>query len=123
MLTYALDEYGDFEGLKHTTGPIYIGGLIYDDNSVDGEEKLERKRVKAYYEAVIEDTASDSQNPAGFSYPEALHSDGNGGRDHNIVRPVKEKIQSSLAEFIRHGTYKGSITCRIHNIDVRKHIN
>lgn len=108
MLTYALDEFGDFEGLKHTSEPIFIGGLIYDDHSVIGEEKLERKRVKAYYEAVIDDAASTAQNAAGFSYPEALHSDGNGNRDHNIVRPVKEKVQSSLAEFIRRGTYKGN---------------
>ena len=31
MLTYALDEYGDFEGLKKDREPIFIGGLIYDD--------------------------------------------------------------------------------------------
>ena len=30
MFTYALDEYGDFEGLKNTNKPIYIGGVIYD---------------------------------------------------------------------------------------------
>ena len=107
MLTYALDEYGDFEGLKNTNEPIYIGGLIYDDHSVNGEEKLERKRVKAYYEAVIADAAFDAQNTAGFVYPEALHSDGNANRNHNIVRPVKEKIRTSLAEFIQRGTYKG----------------
>lgn len=27
MFTYALDEYGDFEGLKNTNKPIYIGGV------------------------------------------------------------------------------------------------
>lgn len=108
MLTYALDEYGDFEGLEHTNAPIYIGGLIYDDHSVTGEETLERKRVKTYYESVIADAALDAQNTTGFSYPEALHSNGDRNRDHNVVRPVKEKIRSSLAEFIRRGTYMGN---------------
>lgn len=107
MLTYALDEYGDFEGIKHSNEPIYIGGLIYDDKSFNGEEKNERKRVRAYYEAVIAEAASNAQNASGFSYPEALHSDGNGSRDHNVVRPVKERINASLAEFIQHGTYNG----------------
>lgn len=107
MLTYALDEYGDFEGLKHSNEPIYIGGLIYDDHSVNEEERIERKRVKAYYEAVIADAAADAQNSSGFSYPEALHSDGNGSRDHFVVRPVKEIIRTTLAEFIKCGTYKG----------------
>lgn len=108
MLTYALDEYGDFEGLQHKNEPIYIGGLIYDDHSVNGETVLERKRVKAYYESVIADVASNTPNIDGFSYPEALHSDGNRFRDHNIVRPVKEKIRTSLAEFVQHGTYMGN---------------
>ena len=38
MFTYALDEYGDFEGLKNTNKPIYIGGVIYDDHSIRREE-------------------------------------------------------------------------------------
>ena len=106
MLTYALDEYGDFEGLKQKNGPIFIGGVIYDDHSVNGEEKIERKRIKAYYEAAIADAALEAQNTVGFSYPKALHSDGNGNRDRCVVRPVKEKVRSSLAEFIQYGTYK-----------------
>ena len=108
MLTYALDEYGDFEGLNHTNAPVYIGGLIYDDHFLRGEVKLERRRVKAYFESVITDAALNAQTTDGFSYPEALHSDGNRNRDCNIVRPVKEKIRSSLAEFIRKGTYMGN---------------
>ena len=38
MFTYALDEYGDFEGLKNVSEPVYIGGLIYGDNSVKGNK-------------------------------------------------------------------------------------
>ena len=45
MFTYALDEYGDFEGLKNTNKPIYIGGVIYDDHSIRREEVIERKRI------------------------------------------------------------------------------
>ena len=41
MFTYALDEYGDFEGLKNTNKPIYIGGVIYDDHSIRREEVIE----------------------------------------------------------------------------------
>ena len=58
MFTYALDEYGDFEGLKNAIEPIYIGGVIYDDHSIWGEEVIERKRIKAYYESVISEAAS-----------------------------------------------------------------
>ena len=108
MLTYALDEYGDFEGLKQSNEPIYIGGLIYDDHNVNGEEKLERNRIKAYYESVIADAAVTAQNTGGFVYPEALHSDGDSNRNHYVVRPVKEKIRTSLAEFIQRGTYIGN---------------
>lgn len=108
MLTYALDEYGDFEGVKHAHEPIYIAGLIYDDHSVAEEEENERKRIKAYYRKVIREAADHAQNPDDFSYPEALHSDGNGSRDHRVVRPVKECIRTSIAEFIRYGTYKGN---------------
>lgn len=53
MFTYALDEYGDFEGLKNTNKPIYIGGVIYDDHSIRREEVIERKRIKAYYKCRI----------------------------------------------------------------------
>lgn len=108
MLTYALDEYGDFEGFKKVNEPIYIGGLIYDDHFVNKEETIERNRIKAYYESVILDAASEAKNQKGFCYPEALHSDGNRGRDHNIVKPVKEVVMDTLAEFIRRGTYKGN---------------
>lgn len=110
MLTYALDEYGDFEGLRQTKEPVYIGGLIYDDHSVDRETSCERKRVEAYYQAVIEDAAAAAgvqKGTNGFKYPEALHSNKNKQRDHNVVRHVKEKVRTTLAEFIKHGTYGG----------------
>lgn len=108
MFTYALDEYGDFEGLKNTNKPIYIGGVIYDDHSIRREEVIERKRIKAYYKSVISEAAPIANCTSNFSYPEALHSNGDADRDHNAVRPVKEIVKSTLAEFIRRGTYKGN---------------
>lgn len=122
MLTYALDEYGDFEGLSHVKGPIYIAGLIYDDHSVNGEDSNERKRIKAYYKSVIEDAASHSPNPSDFSYPEALHSNGDKDRDHTVVRPVKEIVRNSIAEFIQDGTYKGDRLPSIHDRQGEYHI-
>ena len=107
MLTISLDEYGDFEGLKGVNEPVYIGGLIYDDHGADREEHTERKRVRAYYEAVIADAAGDASDTRGFTYPEALHSDGDRAKDHNVVRPVKDRVSRSIAEFIRYGTYNG----------------
>ena len=108
MFTYALDEYGDFEGLKNTNKPIYIGGVIYDDHSIRREEVIERKRIKAYYKSVISEAASIANCTSNFSYPEALHSNGDADRNRNVVRPVKEIVKSTLAEFIRRGTYKGN---------------
>lgn len=110
MFTYALDEYGDFEGLKNTNKPIYIGGVIYDDHSIRREEVIERKRIKAYYKSVISEAASIANCTSNFSYPEALHSNGDADRNRNVVRPVKEIVKSTLAEFIRRGTYK-EINC------------
>ena len=94
--------------MNNTNEPVYIAGLIYDDHSVEGDSEEERKRIKAYYKSIIRDAKSEStaKDADSFSYPEVLHSNGDGGRDHNIVRPVKEKIQNSLADFIRYGKYK-----------------
>ena len=106
MLIISLDEYGDFEGLKKKNEPIFIAGLIFDDKDIAGEEIIERKRIKAYYEAVITEAAQNADVPAMFSYPEALHSNGDSLRDHNVVRPVKQLVGKTLAEFIQKGTYK-----------------
>lgn len=108
MLTFALDEYGDFEGLKTCEGPVYIAGLIYDDRNVRSEERLERNRIQAYYKAVISEAAEMAGNPDAFIYPDALHSNGDSIRDHTVVRPVKALVGETLSEFIRRGSYKGS---------------
>ena len=107
MLIFSLDEYGDFEGLRGEKAPVYIAGIIYDDDGDDHDAGTERNRIRAYYEAVIRDAAGASADPSAFSYPEALHSDGRKQRDHDVVRPVKQRVNSTLAEFIREGTYGG----------------
>lgn len=126
MITISLDEYGDFE--YDDNKPLFIGGLIYDDGENRGsdqpsnraEEMAERKRITAYYKRVIEDAkagvnapspqgtpAQSSSAASDFTYPQALHSDGDSKRDHDVVRPVKTKVAETLPEFITNGTYGG----------------
>lgn len=106
MFTLALDENGDFEGVSRDTQPVFIAGLIYDDQDESGETLYERKRIKAYYEEVIHEAAGYSQNPLAFSYPEALHSNGIQQRDHDVVRPVKRIVKETLPGFIQDGIYR-----------------
>ena len=108
MYIFSLDEYGDFEGINHTHEPLYLAGVIFDDKEEQGEEKLERNRIRAYYEQVITDAALETPEYADFSYPESLHSNGNKERDYYVVRNVKEKVRKSISEFIRKGTYNGA---------------
>ncbi|MCR5156201.1 MAG: hypothetical protein K6C96_05935 [Butyrivibrio sp.] len=126
MITISLDEYGDFE--YDDNKPLFIGGLIYDDGensshkqpSSRTEEMAERKRIAAYYKRVIEDAkagvnapppqgtpAQSSSAASDFTYPQALHSDGDSKRDHDVVRPVKTRVAETLPEFIAKGTYGG----------------
>lgn len=107
MLTLSLDEYGDFEGLKNTNEPIYIAGVIYEDKKKEPDTNIERKRIKEYYKQVIEDAKKD-RSPSLYVYPDALHSNGDKSRDHNVVKPVKQQVNSTLKEFLLKGTYKGN---------------
>lgn len=106
MITISLDEYGEFE--KEENKPLFIGGLIYDDMGNPGEEQEERKRIAAYYKRVVAD-AKAMEEDAGedFRYPNALHSNEDKNRDTQVVKPVKEKVSQTLAEFIMDGTYEG----------------
>ena len=51
MITISLDEYGDFE--KDGKEPLFIGGIIFDDQEEKEEECTERKRIEAYYKKAI----------------------------------------------------------------------
>ena len=107
MITISLDEYGEFE--KDDNKPLFIAGLIFDDQEMPGnvhnEERTERERIRAYYKAVISDAGE------GFSYPQDLHSNGNKLRDRNVIAPVKDKVAETLPEFISKGTYSGKSLC------------
>lgn len=49
MITIALDENGDFEGLKGSGGePIFLAGLLYDDGGDEYDTQNERKRIIIY---------------------------------------------------------------------------
>lgn len=115
MLTLSLDEYGAFEGIGDNTRPVYIAGLLYDDRGRKADKSEEKKRIRAYYNAVIRDAAVMSTRPVGFEYPTALHSDGDRARDHEVVRLVKEQVRKTLPEFIRKGTYHGKPLTTITN--------
>lgn len=103
MITISLDEYGEFE--KNDNKPLFIAGVIFDDQEnageVQTEERVERERIRAYYKKAIEDAGE------GFKYPQDLHSNDDQDRNHNVVSKVKEKVSGSLSEFIEKGTYKG----------------
>lgn len=103
MITISLDEFGEFE--KEENKPLFVAGLIFDDQEqsreVQVEERTERERVRAYYKKAIADAGE------GFSYPQDLHSNGDTERDHNVIGPVKTKVAETLPEFITKGTYGG----------------
>lgn len=106
MITLSLDEYGKFESLtEKESEPTFIAGVIYDDQNNKSDTDNERRRIEAYYKAVINE-ASHGNN--GFSFPESLHSVGSKTGDHSIVRPVKETVSKTLAEFLRNGSFRGA---------------
>jgi len=113
MLYYALDECGKFEKTEspknHTHEPnglAMIAGIVFDDHGIEGEMDLEAKRIRSYYRLVIDECKSKDPD-YDFRYPHALHSNGDRTRDAYIVRPVKELVNNSLAEFFEKATYKG----------------
>lgn len=107
MITLALDEFGDFEGIENNNKPVGIAGILYDDSNDEGDTANERKRLKEFYKACIA-TANDDNGPDNeFLYPSALHSNGSKERDARIVKPVKRRVNACLSEFLRKGTYNG----------------
>lgn len=107
MLTIALDEQGDFEGLyeKKATGkPIFIGGIIFDDKENKQEFDLEKQRIHYYLKSVCESTGSE--------YPTDLHVNNN--QNGAKVKLVKTKIAETLSQFMRYGT------CSIENSFAQK---
>lgn len=107
MITISLDEYGEFE--NEDNKPLFIAGVVFDDREQPEEkaieDRIERDRIRAYYKKVIENAGEN------FLYPQDLHSNGDLKRDHDVIRPVKQKVKETLSEFINEGTYDGEPLC------------
>lgn len=104
MLTITLDEQGDFEDLRNKLNeePVFIGGIIYDDEDWNEEFEKEQLRLEAYLQNVCESV--------GARYPRDLHYEAleNGGNNSSSVRLVKKKMGETLQEFLQNGTWNGN---------------
>lgn len=107
MITLALDEFGSFEGIRNDDKPIGIAGILYDDTDDKADLLNERKRIANYYKACIESVGNIEGKNREFQYPGALHSNGSKGRDKEVVKPVKRKVNATLREFLVSGTFEG----------------
>ncbi len=105
MLTLSLDEAGVFEHYAKEkfsdSKTKFIGGLIYDDNGIAGETEKEKRRIVAYYSAVID--TLNNQEEGIFRFPNDIHSD---GKNNRKVGNAKELINNTLQEFIQAGTFQ-----------------
>lgn len=124
MITIALDEAGVFDALDrgvYDSATTMIGGIIFDDNGVDGELEFERARVESYYKAVIEKVNSDNNNRFKAEYPTSLHvsNDKSDKEKNKNVGRVKEAISTSLNEFLQQGTYEGKALKDLLGLDFR----
>ena len=98
MITIALDENGDFEGLnRESDEATFLAGLLYDDNGDEMDTENERERIIAYYQHVCA--------KAGGHFPESLHIS-HAGNNGGYVAKTKEEVGASLGEFLRNGTYQ-----------------
>lgn len=109
MITFAYDETSGFE-VKNAEepGPAFITGVVYDskkEKEYNGRI-CERVRLESYFRAVCADCLVDN-NSARF--PRDLHLAPLGENTDNsrYVKKVKKALNSSLAEFLSKGTYKG----------------
>ncbi len=115
MVLLSLDEYGNFENIKDM--PVFIAGVLYDDNGDSDDIEHERHRIADYYKRVIQaaqtryrsenkDSASD-EILALFTYPEALHCNNLNHNQNIVVKYVKEIINESLPEFLSSCSFRG----------------
>lgn len=106
MITIALDEKGDFEGVKQKIEPVYIAGIMYDDLNDPTDTENERKRIAAYYKEIIKTAAYKSSYKADFQYAQSLHSGNDNHYNSCVVAPVKELVSRTIGEFIKKGTFQ-----------------
>lgn len=103
MIVLSLDEYGDFENMNNKEkSPILVGGISFYDKDIAGEETEERKRIRAYYQAVC---ANYSTADIKLEYPKSLH--GGNKTTSEEERTLKQGVQATIKEFITKGTFKG----------------
>ena len=104
MITISLDEAGVFEKHYNQTGnyskTTLIGGVCFDDLNNKDELSNETKRIKAYYNAVMNKV--NKRNPGlKAKYPVDLHIKTNNGYK---VKLVKDIVSQTLPEFLQKGT-------------------
>ena len=112
MYTITFDETTNFERLRHqdidlNDSPIMIAGFVYNDkgegtyrtNYQNKELEPEKARISIYYKKVCYD--------AGTQFPRDLHVDEHANNQVE-VRKTKQRIEKTLPEFIKYGTYKGN---------------
>ena len=105
MITIALDENGDFEGLNgKVEEPVFIAGLLYDDRGDEADTEYERERIVSYYQSVCK--------TVGVHYPEGLHVN-HAENNYQEVSKVKEEVDATLGEFLRYGTYQKKVLSSI----------
>lgn len=99
MYTISLDESGNFEkkDISPNDGLVFIAGVIYDGDDVDKE----RMRIQNFFNEAIHRAGC-----GGHQYPYGLHANSAHGF---VVAKIKQEYKHHLAEFIKDGTYNGSV--------------
>lgn len=94
MITIALDEYGSFEKAKNGyKQPVFIAGLVYDDNNKGKDAEYEKKRLDQFFRKVA--------RSVGCRYPEDLHRNDSDGIKFEAA------LESALPRVFDKGTFKG----------------
>lgn len=94
MKVISLDEQGDFEKMgREGSNPVFIAGIIYDDQDYEEEISQEKKRIVEYLKGICKD--------CNVQYPQSLHSNGSNNKD---VGKVKTALTETIADFLQKGT-------------------
>lgn len=109
MYRLALDEYGDFEGIRKERKPVFVGGVLFDDAKEEGEIAREEQRIRAYYEMILREVSEEIGKK--LTYPVGLHvgkadSPEELKASNTIVSKVKSIITDTLGEFLQNGTFR-----------------
>lgn len=103
MITIALDEQGDFENIegKLENAPVFICGIIYDDNEDATDYDNEKKRLPKYLKNVCLSVEC--------RYPQDLHytTEENTNNGYKVAR-VKKKFSNTIKEYLEQGTWNNS---------------